>query len=880
MKKIISAFLCVLMLVSVVILPISAFVNLDDENVTWSDRSALKVETPLHGNHPINISFGKNITENSTVTLYVKPDRETVSERNSFPLYLVANYYDASTSENTTYSNSVLTGISFEHYHSYGMAVDLNLGQPSFSADAKALVPDQWNRIDMLVDNESNKMTAYLNYEKIGTADFANDLSGYKALYIPYLTSTVKYCYVDDLMVRSGCVAPAKGDIACSPDEQTLLANKADVLYFDSFDASASRLITNDVKNISKEGAVTCKRQGYEQGGHTYSNEIVTTEGLVSQSNAEYRGVQLSEGEQGTYNARFVGTVDSLEHDTLGFEFSVNGGTKKQKYCEYVYDAILATRGATVTYEALGEFGASYVYCLTVTGMKLDVEYDFTVSAFVYDDGQKKTSAEYELTVVNGSVKQDSGVKEQISGTVVNIDSDAISNMVAKYGEEGFTDGLYVKSLDWFDTHYKDCGITDLIYDVSAEAERKDKYGITEGVADPYEIWFEQCGRNGINPWISVRMNDVHEATVAESEWSDFRKTAKANGWLIGNGRRAYWLSSHSSSASRYKIAYNYQIQEVREYFIAQIDTALSNHDAYGLELDWQRVIWCFPEDSIDNCQYMNIFMEDVVETVEKYEEKYGHDIKINVRVSRDIDENKYFGFDLETWAKDGWIDAVTPTSYWGLSDSDMPIAEWKQRLGEYGVEIYAGLEGHAIYFAAGLYQNTATLAGFSASYLGQGADKMYLYDLFNGVDKESYAVCSSLERALSAQKRSYLVTQSNCTPYGIDGINEYKPLPITVSTGGNKSVNISHGQLNAANDAIIFIGVSSPAAIASVKFNGVECTRIGESTASYVGTYTGLGTVIAYTVPESALGATAQNSAITISTTSQVTVSYIELMN
>lgn len=874
MKKLLSTFLCILMIISMLAVPVSAFVDLDDPNVMWNDRSALKLEAPLHKEHPVYIPFGKSIIQNSTVTLYVKLDRETVSIKNSFPLYLVANYYDAktATTNGNTYGTSVLTGIGFEHYHSFGTAVDLTLSN-TFSADAKTLTVDQWNRIDMLVDTESKKMTAYLNYEKLGTVDFANDLGGYKGLYVPYVTTALKYCYVDNLMVRSGCTAPSKGDIACSPDEQTLIENKADVLYFDSFDASASRQITASV-TVNTAGAIVCKRQGYDG----YENKIVTTEGLVSQSDAEYRGVQLSDGENGTYNARFVGTVDSLEHSKLGFEFSINGGAKKEQYCAYVYDTVLATRGATVKYEALGEFGASYIYCLTVTGMKPNVEYEFTVNAFVYDGEQKKSGSGYELTIENGKVKHAGDIAEQINGTIVNIDSDALANMAVRYGEEGFTDGLYVKSLDWFDTHYKDCGITDLIYDVSAEAAMKEKYGISEGVVDPYEIWFEQCGRNGINPWISVRMNDVHEATVAESEWSDFRKTAKQSGWLIGNGRSAYWAASHSSSKDRYQIAYNYEIEQVREYFIEQIDAALSNHDTYGIELDWQRVIWCFPEDSIDNCQYMNIFMEDVVETVEKYEEKYGHDIKINVRVSRDIDENKYFGFDLETWAKDGWIDAVTPTGYWGLSDSDMPIAEWKERLGGYGVEIYAGLEGHAIHFSAGLYQSTATLAGFSASYLSQGADKMYLYDLFNGVAKESYKACSSLDNALSAERRSYLVTQSNCTPYGIDGITEYKPLPLTVSAGGDKSVDIKHGTLNTSVGATIFIGVSSESAVTSVKYNGVECTKVGVSTDSYIGTYSELGTVVAYTVPMSSLSAT--KGTITITASSQITVNYIELMN
>ena len=59
MKKLLSTFLCILMIISMLAVPVSAFVDLDDPNVTWNDRSALKLESPLHANHPVYIPFGK-----------------------------------------------------------------------------------------------------------------------------------------------------------------------------------------------------------------------------------------------------------------------------------------------------------------------------------------------------------------------------------------------------------------------------------------------------------------------------------------------------------------------------------------------------------------------------------------------------------------------------------------------------------------------------------------------------------------------------------------------------------------------------------------------------------------------------------------------------
>ena len=64
MKKLLSTFLCILMIISMLAVPVSAFVDLDDSNVTWNDRSALKLTAPLHKEHPVYIPFGKNIIQN------------------------------------------------------------------------------------------------------------------------------------------------------------------------------------------------------------------------------------------------------------------------------------------------------------------------------------------------------------------------------------------------------------------------------------------------------------------------------------------------------------------------------------------------------------------------------------------------------------------------------------------------------------------------------------------------------------------------------------------------------------------------------------------------------------------------------------------------
>ena len=277
----------------------------------------------------------------------------------------------------------------------------------------------------------------------------------------------------------------------------------------------------------------------------------------------------------------------------------------------------------------------------------------------------------------------------------------------------------------------------------------------------------------------------------------------------------------------------------------------------------------------------MNIMLEAVNEIVEKYEAKYGREYKVAIRLNRDIDEAKYFGFDVLNFAQQGWIDVVIPSSYWGSTDNDMPIAEWVSRLSDTGVDVWAGLECDII--TNPVWQTVGSLAGYTKQYLGQGATKMYLYNLFGYGGKMTSRVCASIEMANAAERRSYVVTESNCTPYNA-GFTQYDPLPISISATGSASVTINHGDLIEDNQTVIFIAINGSTAPA-IQYNGVTCSYIGTTTNSTVHISNAtiaanLGTMLAYSVPATAIvGSTSGTVTITANGVA-ITVNYLELMN
>ena len=496
--------------------------------------------------------------------------------------------------------------------------------------------------------------------------------------------------------------------------------------------------------------------------------------------------------------------------------------------------------------------------------------------------------------------------KKKGYGMALNIDPDCLAYMYGEYKDDLTTD-LVAKLEKWYDDRYADCGISDILYNINwqdyakkylcksetledgtvVDVDYSSSTGLraaylvaTQTDVDPYDVWFDKCRKDGVNVWLSFRMNDVHYANERTGH-SEFFYKAKRNGWLVGSSRADYWQGNISTRGSRawYPNALNYAIPEVRKHFVDIIDEQMDRYDAYGIELDWQRSIWCFPEDSLENIPHMNALMKDINAIVAKYEKKYGHPIKIMARISRGIDENRYFGFDVREWAENDWVDVIVPSPYWGVTDTAIPVAEWKSELAQYpDIEIWPGVECHVMINSQ--WQSAATLAAQTASYLSAGADKMYLYNLFNDV-KDKFRVCASVEDALSVD-RSYMVTRANTTPVGC-GFEEYHPLPVPVTAGQkSREVLIWHGPLVESKATTLYIGISGDALgddTLEVYYNGVKCSYAGASDKAYIGASDAYGAIVGYAVPAEAVKDSDFGN-ISFTSGTDVTVGYIELAN
>ena len=483
---------------------------------------------------------------------------------------------------------------------------------------------------------------------------------------------------------------------------------------------------------------------------------------------------------------------------------------------------------------------------------------------------------------------------------MVNEDADILTRFYDSI--DGDVSDLETKSLAYFNDNWKDQGISDLLFNFDGRVPSEynyigDRYTLTEfrgetdntkwltanvektyaiwnsgSDVDPIAIWIAQSKENGINPWLSFRMNDVHYQGNAMSA-SDFQYQALQNGWLLKDAGRTDY----------YQYCLDYTHEEVRQYFLNYIEEMLNRYDAYGIELDWQREIYCFPTYSTENAQYMNDFMEKLHTIVETAETKWGHDIQVMARVMRDIEQNKNdFGFDLVYWAQQTeWIDVIVPSSHYGSTDSDMPIAEWIATFDEYGVEIVPGLEWQVDEAAHSFTKET--VSAMANAYLGAGAKKIYAFNFFANMAQGGYKLwpyMNSEYGIMSCEKR-YVVTSQNVYAWGK---GYWDPLPMDVNTTAT-NLAMQVGTLNNGADKIIIVGIGGDYTAEQVEemfavtANGKACTFIGETTNAYIASYSPAYKLYAFRVGASV---TPVDNKITFafSATEGVTVSYVEFFN
>ena len=311
---------------------------------------------------------------------------------------------------------------------------------------------------------------------------------------------------------------------------------------------------------------------------------------------------------------------------------------------------------------------------------------------------------------------------------------------------------------------------------------------------DPYAVWIRRCREIGIRPWITFRMNDCHVNAFLKST---FQQLARKNGWIIGE------------QYGYYSNCLDYKVPEVRETMLRYLEEQILRYDVHGVELDFQRELYCFNylDDDMDVCTgLMNDFVRKVKAIVNRAEAKFGHPVRLAARLTRDIDQSLRFGFDARTWAREGLVDMIVPSPRWSNVDTGIPFDVWKKELP--GVEIPGCLETLLSSEGGNAIMTEDTARGLAAGHLAAGADDIYLYNYFGEHDDKKsrdhvvQATAGSLEEIYRHRVRCFVQKQDEATcprPF-----RNWEPLPIAPAAGETGCVELRTGNIPAESSVTL----------------------------------------------------------------------------
>lgn len=353
-----------------------------------------------------------------------------------------------------------------------------------------------------------------------------------------------------------------------------------------------------------------------------------------------------------------------------------------------------------------------------------------------------------------------------------------------------------------------------------------------ESGVDWVQVMVDGCREQGVSPWISMRMNDIHNigdgVNWASSKfWLDHPEFRRKAGKLKGG--------SYDS-----ELAFDFTHKEVRDHALALVREMLGKWDVDGIEFDWLR----FPhhvndvaEQNRTGCAALSAFMREAKGIVDEAGRKRGRRLLVGVRVASMPEAAVGLGTDAVQWAKEGLVDWVAPCNFFTTADFALPYQEWKAKLAAVNPNVrllgafdFAGVSRENIWVPQGVTQ--AEFCGYLERMYAAGVFDFETFNLFayNGSPMGRFIQVDGMpdaERWVRSQDRAYPVTFHDAVP---KGFSENRRLPAKLDRSLDLEIGIGRvGDSSAAALLVAFDGAVPSGLKDVVTVNGVAAMAVRE---------------------------------------------------
>jgi hypothetical protein len=285
---------------------------------------------------------------------------------------------------------------------------------------------------------------------------------------------------------------------------------------------------------------------------------------------------------------------------------------------------------------------------------------------------------------------------------------------------------------------------------------------------DPTGVVVDRARLRSLETFLTFRMNELHDVDVPGSP-------------LLSK----FWKDHPQYRVGGYEgwgaMALNYALPEVRDYYFALLSEVCNRYDIDGLELDFMRFPYYFPQDPARMSEYATV-MTGFIRRVRAMTTARGHQrgrpILLTARIPSTLQGCAYVGLDPASWVREQLVDFLTIGPFLS-TEVDIPVRDFKKACP--GIPIYASIE-----YTLGDRPMTREITRAAAATLfAAGADGIYSFNHF--CQRESgpedfgvFAEIKSPEKLIGTSK----LYAAGAARYPVPNVSMKSQLPLIVEPG------------------------------------------------------------------------------------------------
>lgn len=208
---------------------------------------------------------------------------------------------------------------------------------------------------------------------------------------------------------------------------------------------------------------------------------------------------------------------------------------------------------------------------------------------------------------------------------------------------------------------------------------------------DPQTALIEGGHKLGLHVYASVRMNDNHFGGAQIADLNALHKAHRVETirhehpqWLLGDGTTEWFA-----------LSWNMAVPEIRQRRFQHVEEVCRRYDWDGIELDWQRHAFHFPEDEAYRLRYLLTDLQRAIRRMtDVLGEERGRPFYLAARVAGSLEMCRRIGYDIPTWIEEGLVDVLIPAGN-AVTDASIDVADFVQLCAGTRIAVYPGFDSN-----------------------------------------------------------------------------------------------------------------------------------------------------------------------------------------